>query len=133
MATRTRKPKTAPTAPFPTSTERPKGPGDWLWIPLRNKWRDVTGKPEERVRQEFILHLHNNYGYALEQMDQERRTLHGRRSPRADIVIWETPKTKAKNKTPVLVVECKDEKVALRSRCIRSRGRYQCCWIGVAA
>ena len=24
---------------------------------LYDKWRDVTGKPEERVRQEFILHL----------------------------------------------------------------------------
>ena len=111
MATRTRKPKTAPTAPFPTSTERPKGPGDWVWIPLRKEWRDVTSKPEERVRQEFILHLHNNYGYALEQMDQERRTMHGRRSPRADIVLWETPEAKVRHRTPVLVVECKDEKV----------------------
>jgi hypothetical protein len=30
------------------------------------------------------------YGYAFEQMDQERKTQHGRRSPRAaDIVIWQ--------------------------------------------
>ena len=109
MVNRTRRP--APGATFPAPTERPKGPGDWLWIPLRNEWRDATGKPEERVRQEFILHLHNNYGYTFEQMDQERRTLHGRRSPRADLVIWETPETKAKNRTPVLVVERKAEKV----------------------
>lgn len=40
---------------------------------LYDEWRDVTGKPEERVRQEFILHLHNDYGYSFEQMDQERR------------------------------------------------------------
>ena len=37
--------------------------------------------------------------------------MHGRRSPRADIVIWETPEVKAKNGTPVLVIECKDESV----------------------
>ena len=111
MANRTRRPATAPGATFPAPTERPKGPGDWLWIPLRNEWRDVTGRPEERVRQEFILHLHNNYSYTFEQMDQERRTMHGHRSPRADIVIWDTPENKAKNRTPVLVVECKAEKV----------------------
>ena len=52
-----------------------------------------------------------NYGYTFEQVDQERRTMHGRRSPRADIVIWETPAAKSKNRTPVLVVECKAEKV----------------------
>ena len=78
---------------------------------LYDEWRDVTGKPEERVRQGFILHLHNHYGYTFEQMDQERRTMHGRRSPRADIVIWETPEAKAGNRAPVLVVECKAEKV----------------------
>ena len=60
----------------------PKEPGDWVRMHLYDEWRDVTGKPEERVRQGFILHLHNHYGYTFEQMDQERRTMHGRRSPR---------------------------------------------------
>ena len=83
---------------------------------LYDEWRDVTGKPEERVRQEFILHLHNDYGYSFEQMDQERRTMHGRRSPRADIVIWESPEAKAGNRTPVLVVECKAEKIDINIR-----------------
>lgn len=105
------KSRTAPATRNPASSGPPKGPGDWLWIPLRNEWRDVTDKPEERVRQDFILHLHNNYGYTFQQMDQERRTMHGRRSPRADIVIWETPEARAGNRTPVLVVECKAEKV----------------------
>ena len=97
------KSRTAPATRNPASSGPPKGPGDWLWIPLRNKWRNVTDKPEERVRQEFILHLHNDYGYSFEQMDQERRVMHGRRSPRADIVIWETPEAKSGNRTPVLV------------------------------
>ena len=37
--------------------------------------------------------------------------MHGHKSPRADIVIWETPKAKAANKTPVLVIECKAENI----------------------
>ena len=112
MAKKTRrKSTTVPETRLPAPSKRPEGPGDWLWIPLRNEWRDVTGRPEEPVRQDFILHLHNNYGYTFEQMDQERRTMHGHRSPRADIVIWETSEAKARNMTPVLVVECKAEKV----------------------
>jgi type I restriction enzyme M protein len=60
-------------------------------------------------RQTFIRHLIDHYGYSLVQMDQERRTMHGHKSPRADIVIWETPAAKAKRQTPVLVIECKAE------------------------
>lgn len=109
-------PKARLATPFPAPSEQPREPGDWLWIPLRNEWRDETDKPEETVRQRFTLHLRNHYGYAFEQMDQERRTMHGRRSPRADIVIWETPRAKAANKTPVLVVECKAEHVGIDIR-----------------
>ncbi len=89
-----RKPEAAPAVPFPAESEALHRQGDRLWIPLRQEWRDVTGKPEETVRQHFIRHLCDNYGYALEQMAQERRTTHGHKSPRADVVIWETPKAK---------------------------------------
>ena len=106
-----RNPKTAPTKPFPAAPNKLHEQGGWLWIPLRDKWRDVAGKPEEIVRQHFIHHLCDSYDYALDQMDQERRTMHGHKSPRADIVIWETPKAKAANKTPVLVIECKAENI----------------------
>ena len=73
----------------------------------------MAGKPEEVVRQHFIRCLCDEYGYTLEQMAQERRTTHGHRSPRADVVIWETPKDKAASRTPVLVVECKAENVEI--------------------
>ena len=102
-----RKPEAAPATPFPAAAETLHAEGDWLWIPLRGEWRDVSGKPEEAARQRFVRHLCDNYGYALGQMDQERRTMHGHRSPRADIVVWETPEAKAANRTPVLVIECK--------------------------
>ena len=85
--------------------------GGWLWIPLRDEWRNVAGKPEEIVRQHFIRHLCDSYDYALDQMAQEQRTMHGHKSPRADIVIWETPRAKVAKKTPVLVIECKAENI----------------------
>lgn len=109
--TATKKPTKVPATPFPADSEKLHREGDWLWIPLRKDWWDITGKPEEIVRQHFIRHLCDNYGYALPQMDQERRTMHGHKSPRADIVIWETHEAKAANKTPVLVIECKAESI----------------------
>ena len=84
---KTSRPKTPPATPFPADADRLHEQGNWLWIPLCNEWRDVTGKPEEVARQRFIRHLCDNLGYTLPQMDQERRTMHGRQSPRADIVI----------------------------------------------
>jgi type I restriction enzyme M protein len=111
-----KKPKTNPTTPFSTEPGALHRRDDWLWIPLRSEWRDVAAKPEEIVRQSFIRHLVDHYGYSLAQMDQERRTMHGHKSPRADIVIWETPDAKAKNQTPVLVIECKAEGVDINIR-----------------
>ena len=92
--------------------------GTWIWLPLKAEWRDSTGKPEELVRQKFIRHLCENYGYALEQMRQEMRMISGSRSARADIVIWETPAKAAGGAgvSPVLVIECKAESVEINLR-----------------
>lgn len=43
--------------------------GDWLWIPLREEWRDVANKPEEIVRQRFIRILVEHFDYGLNRMD----------------------------------------------------------------
>ena len=51
------KPKAAPATPFPAAPDTLHRKGDRLWIPLRQEWRDVAGKPEEAVRQRFIRHL----------------------------------------------------------------------------
>lgn len=91
-----------------------------LFCPLMNDgaggWKE--NKPEELVRQTFILHLHHHYGYAFGQMQEERRVQSGRRSPRVDIVIWGTPGAwNAKSKpAPKMVVECKAEKVPLHPK-----------------
>jgi type I restriction enzyme M protein len=110
------KPKSPPAEPFPTDPAGLHLQGEWLWIPLRGEWRNVSAKPEELVRQHFIRHLCENYGYTLEQMKQEQRMTSGSRSARADIVIWESADTMARNQTPVLVVECKAESVEINLR-----------------
>ena len=106
-------PSAPPPTHFPDTPGELHRQGDWLWIPLRQEWRNVSHQPEEMVRQRFICQLHQDVGYSLEQMDQERRTTHGHRSPRADIVVWSTASDKASNRTPCLVVECKDESVGV--------------------
>lgn len=113
---KTRKPTHQPSLPFPSGTDTLHLDGTWLWIPLRKEWRDVTAKPEEIVRQRFIRTLVDHYGYALEQMDQERRTQHGHKSPRVDIVIWQSATEKAAGLTPVLVIECKTDTIEIQER-----------------
>ncbi|WP_347258578.1 N-6 DNA methylase [Methylocaldum sp.] len=111
-----KKPAHQPATQFPASADTLHQEGNWLWIPLRREWREITVKPEEIVRQRFIRTLVDHYGYSLDQMDQERRTQHGHKSPRADIVIWQSAADKAVNRTPVLVVECKTETIEIQER-----------------
>lgn len=113
---KTKKPTHKPDQPFPSAADTLHRDGNWLWIPLRKQWRDVTTKPEEIVRQKFIRALVEHYGYALEQMDQERRAQHGHKSPRADIVIWQSISKKGAGHTPVLVVECKTDGIQIQER-----------------
>jgi type I restriction enzyme M protein len=111
-----KQPKTNPSTPFPSAPGTLHQVGEWLWIPLRKEWRNATSRPEELVRQRFIRTLVDEYGYQLEQMDQERRTQHGHHSPRADIVIWESEADKLANRTPVVVGECKSDGVEIQER-----------------
>lgn len=113
---KTKKPTHQPSLPFPAIADALHQEGNWLWIPLRKDWRDVSTKPEEIVRQRFIRAMVEHYGYALEQMDQERRTQHGHKSPRADIVFWQSASDKDVGRTPVLVIECKTDTIEIQER-----------------
>src|SRR5574337_1729278 len=113
---KTKKPTHQPSLPFPPTPDALHREGQWLWIPLRKEWRDVSAKPEEIVRQRFIRTLVEHYGYALDQMDQEQRTQHGHRSPRADIVIWQSVDDRTVNRFPVLVVECKTDTIEIQEK-----------------
>jgi len=113
---KSKKPTHVPSQPFPSGPDTLHQEGPWLWIPLRKEWRDVSAKPEEIVRQKFIRTLVEHYGYALDQMEQEKRTQHGHRSPRADIVVWQSAAERAANRFPALVVECKTDGIEIQER-----------------
>lgn len=86
-----------------------------IFCPLTNSWHIET--PEEKVRQEYIKYLVDEYGYSLNQMAQEvkvNNSLRGQGKARADIVIWKSEKEKNEDKTAFIVVECKAENVRIR-------------------
>lgn len=108
----TSKPKSIPEEPHvPGDPLAPAIQGSWIWCPLKGDWRVLI--PEEKVRQQYILRLRHQYGYSFDQMDQERRTKHGRTSPKVDIVIWASPEDKRAGTAPFIVVECKSDNVKI--------------------
>lgn len=89
-----------------------------IYIPLKDTWLLET--PEEKVRQEFICQLVNDYGYSLEQMEQEKNLTEysdrGTGQASADIIIWKSKEDRLKNKNAFLIVECKAEQIKLSDK-----------------
>jgi len=86
-----------------------------IWSHVRRKWLIET--PEEAVRQQFLTVLVNEYGYAIEQIDEELSVVgRGAAQARADFAIWASPEDKAKEKSPLIVVECKADNITIRDR-----------------
>ncbi|HEY9156417.1 N-6 DNA methylase [Candidatus Binatus sp.] len=84
-----------------------------IWSHIRKKWLVET--PEETVRQEYLCTLVNEYGFNLDQMDEEREvTGRGSGNSRADFVIWRTAKDKSDSRTPLIIVECKSDNVTIK-------------------
>lgn len=85
-----------------------------IFCPLKKEWHIST--PEEKVRQNYIAKLVNEYGYTLSQMAQELKVTNSQRgqgSARADIVIWKSEQEKIENRNAFIVVECKAENVRI--------------------
>ena len=60
-----------------------------IYAPLKEKW--LVLKPEEKVRQDYIVRLIKSYGYDLKQMEQELQVNNSQRGQgraMADIVIF---------------------------------------------
>ena len=88
--------------------------GNKIFAPLKKKELVLT--PEERVRQEYICRLVNDYDYSLEQMAQEvqvNNSQRGQGKARADIVIWKTKKDKNEDSSAAIVIECKAEHITI--------------------
>ena len=91
--------------------------GNKIKAPLKGNDVWLVNKPEEQVRQEYICRLVNNYGFDLEQMDQEiqvNNSQRGQGRAMADIVIWRNMQDKRENNSPLIVVECKAEHITVR-------------------
>ncbi len=83
-----------------------------IFSPIRKAWVQLT--PEERIRQELLLVLTEEYGYSLDQIDEETSvTGRGSAQARADFLIWRTPAAKATQEHAFIVVECKADNVSI--------------------
>lgn len=97
------------------STLKIKRENGKIFCPLVDSWHIET--PEEKVRQEYIKILVEDYGYSLDQMAQEikvNNSQRGQGKARADIVIWKSKQDKIESKAAFIVVECKAENVRIR-------------------
>jgi type I restriction enzyme M protein len=87
-----------------------------VFAPLKNKWLIRT--PEETVRQNIIAKLVNEYGYELEQMEQEIKVTNSKRGTGgayADVVIWKNKDERIERKYAFIVIECKAENVKIQT------------------
>lgn len=113
-------PKAAPAAPELLAVRRE---GGRIFSHIRKKW--LIEKPEERVRQEFVCVLVNEYGYSLDQMGEELHVAIGNEgNARADIVVWRSAKEKTDQRPPLIVVECKSDAVTIVERDYRQGDSY---------
>lgn len=97
------------------STLKIKRENGKIFCPLADSWHIET--PEEKVRQEYIKILVEDYGYSLDQMAQEIKVNNSQRGQGkacADIVIWKSKQDKIESKAAFIVVECKAENVRIR-------------------
>ncbi len=86
-----------------------------IYSPVRKTWVQLT--PEERVRQEFLLVLINEYGYSLDQIAEETPvTGRGSAQARADFLIWRTPDARKRQEHALIVIECKADNVTISLR-----------------
>jgi type I restriction enzyme M protein len=98
----------------PTRLEVKRNDKGKIWSHIRKQWYEET--PEERVRQEYLCVLVNEYGYSLDQIAEEVDvTGRGAGQARADYVIWRTAQDKRDHKNPLAIVECKSDNVTIRA------------------
>lgn len=86
-----------------------------IYAPLIDKW--LVLKPEEEVRQNYIVRLINSYGYSLNQIEQDYSSkikLENLDSIKYDIVVWRNLEEKLNNNKPLIVIECKSDSIIIR-------------------
>lgn len=97
--------------------------GNQIFSPVRKIWVQLT--PEEKVRQDFLRVLIDEYGYSIDQIaEEEDVTGRGSAKARADFVIWRTVQDRHDDKTPLIVIECKADNVAIDRRVYEQGENY---------
>ena len=87
-----------------------------IWDPLRKK--SVALTPEEEVRQWIISVLHQECGVPYHAMMSETSFKYGRKTYRADLIVWD------RALAPAVVVECKRPEVTLDGGVLSQALRY---------
>ena len=88
---------------------------DKIYSHIRKKW--LAKKPEEVVRQQFVVRLVNHYGYSLEQLlEEENLTGRGAAQARADIVVYRNISDIQQKNNPLIIVECKAESIIISEK-----------------
>ncbi|MFC1896719.1 type I restriction enzyme HsdR N-terminal domain-containing protein [Thermodesulfobacteriota bacterium] len=78
--------------------------GNQIFSPVRRKWLPLT--PEERVRQQYLFVLTEEYGYTIDQISEEMDVAgRGSAQARADFVVWRSAQDKTDQKPPFIIVE----------------------------
>ena len=89
--------------------------GNQIFSPVRRKWLLLT--PEERVRQQYLFVLTEEYAYTIDQISEEMDVAgRGSAQARADFVIWGSAQDKTDQKPPFIIVECKSDNVTIKAQ-----------------
>ncbi|MBW1811889.1 MAG: N-6 DNA methylase [Deltaproteobacteria bacterium] len=89
--------------------------GSRIFSLVRQRWLPLT--PEERVRQEYLFVLTQEYGYSIDQIaEEESVTGRGSAQARADFLIWRTIQDRSDNRPALIVVECKSDNVTISAK-----------------
>ena len=116
--------RTNPTLTAPTTTLQVQRDGKGrIYSHVRAIWLVET--PEERVRQEYLCVLANEYGFAPDQIAEEMSVVErGSARARADFIIWRNAADKRDGKTPLIVVECKADNITIDAKTYTQGANY---------
>ena len=89
---------------------------EYIYDPIRKKY--LINSPEEWIRQNFIEYLHNKKGFPISLMSTEKLTKINSLKNRSDIVCFN------RQGKPILLVECKSEKIILDSNVFEQAQNY---------
>lgn len=89
-----------------------------IFAPLLDNW--LVFSQEEKVKQEFIIRLINEYGYSVKQMKQDYQVKKGQI---VDVAIWKYIDEVKNNLKPsiIITIDCKAEYISIKKEDIKEK------------